>query len=508
MASAPPSPPAGTGNVHVAVLDTAAHAYDDPDSDNDLHGRAVARIIASLGCTTPNSCSDRVEQRLAMSYLTTSFDPPEIVRDTDNGGSFGTRAELAGQLSSLLDQLETAAPDRRQIINLSLGWDPEGDGLFPDEAKRALKLLLQRAACLGAVTVAAAGNGTRSGSLLPAGWEQEPAPDATACNNAGFRPRFPFGSGQSTYRPLVYSVGAVDATDRPLAISRPHSLPRLVAYGMSVTTDLALAGSAAPQPMSGTSMSAAIASAAAMAVWTVAPDLDPHDVMAKVYDSAVDLTGHGGPQMDYRNVEQCLPTATPCDQWEMRRVSVCDALAAATPAGNAVPVCATVGAYAMRDGPPAIRFPVTSLFTAATAKSAPVHTPSSRSCPAAACESPGPRDGNDLEPWTLPQPERPTCITCRMTAASFGYSYLWGNTTSTLQNLDYSLNFVITPYELGVAMPEQIVQLTNGSSQITLGDWIDVGGPITSAAARFEFTNKNTGRVIPTLETPIDVDPY
>ena len=74
-----------------------------------------------------------------------------------------------------------------------------------------------------------------------------------------------------------------------------------------------------------------------MAAWSVAPALDPHDVMAMVYDRGVDLGGRGGPQMDNRNVEQCLPAGTPCDQLPMRRVSVCNALAAATGVVSATP---------------------------------------------------------------------------------------------------------------------------------------------------------------------------
>ena len=118
-----------------------------------------------------------------------------------------------------------------------------------------------------------------------------------------------------------------------------------------------------------------------------------------------------------------------------------------------------------------------------------------------------PRQGDDLEPWTLPQPERPVCASCRMAFSSYvyGYSYLWGSTQSTLVDPRYGLDFVITPYASGLALAE-VVHLTNQPGDLALQDWLDIGPPITSATARFELTTSY--RVIPTLETPIDVDPY
>jgi len=520
MADAVPGLPAGPGDVHVAVLDTSGNPYDSTTGDSYLHGRAVARTIARLACSDPEmkssrDCAQHIESRLAMSYVNQPSDPDGRV-DTLQGGYYGTRAELALQIRQVLDDLQAAPPDRRQIINLSLAWEPEADGMYPDAARVALQHLLERAACQGVLTVAAAGNGRRSGAMLPAAWERVAAPDAAACLALGFKPRAPFAAGKTGYRPLIHAVGATDAPDRPLATSRAGSLPRLVAYGMDVDSGLRLPGSETPPTYTGTSMATAIASGAAAAVWAWLPALDPHDVMAMVYDSAVDLPGRLGPPMDGRGTEVCLGSIG-CAQLPIHRVSVCGAVAAAitvAAAGTAgtlgpklpAPACATVPAHSAIDAPPvAIAAPGARFGFGGLP--APGATASSRSCSAAACKPQLVPSLPALEPWTRPQPERPPCPTCRLTQPNiYGNSYLWGSTRSTLVTNSLSLQLVVTPYLYGIAQPEQAILLTNQPGDLPLNDWIATYS-VTSAAARFEWLNGITKVVVVASQsTAINVD--
>lgn len=92
--------------------------------------------------------------------------------------------------------------------------------------------------------------------------------------------------------------------------------------------------------------------------------------------------------------------------------------------------------------------------------------------------------------------------------SSDGYSYLWGTTRSTFVSPDYALEMVVTPYLFGTALPEQFVTLTNDSGDLPLHDWLYLGGPATSATARFEFTRMGTNVVLASQPTSIDVDPY
>ncbi len=510
--------PAAPGDVHVAVLDTSANPYDSTIADNYLHGRAVARAIARLACADPalrssRDCALHVENRLAMSYVNQPFESDGRL-DTTHGGFYGTRAELADQIRQVLDALEMSPRDRRQIINLSLAWEPEADGMYPDGARVALQRLLERAACLGVLTVSAAGNGRRAGAVLPAGWESRAAPDAAGCAALGFTTRFPFGVGNTRYRPLIYAVGAADATDRPLATSRYGSLPRLLAYGMDVDSGLSFVGSDTPPTYTGTSMATAIASAAAAVVWGWLPASDPHDVMAMVYDSGVDLPGRLGPPMDGRGTELCYGSLI-CSQIPIHRVSVCGAATAAITAaatagggGTAPPACTSIPAHSAIDAPPAnAGLPRRTLIGVPT-PAVPGSTPSPRSCPAASCLPASAPVVPAIEPWTRPQPERPPCSTCRLTQPNiWDNSLLWGTTWSTLPTVSWHLDLVITPYFYGVAQPDQVVDLDNSadpSGAITLGDWVTTYN-LNSASARFEWTTP-TGTLLVSQSTAIDVD--
>jgi len=311
----------------------------------------------------------------------------------------------------------------------------------------------------------------------------------------------------------VYGVGATDATDRPLAISRRASLPRLVAYGMDVDSGLSFAGSDAPPTFTGTSLATAIASAAAMVVWGQLADSDPHDVMAMVYDSGVDLPGRLGPQMDGRGTEVCLGSAS-CAQLPVHRVSVCGAvtaaLAAAGATGSSSPACTSVAAHSAIDAPPIVLLPPTRRpplgGVPVVAVAVPGAAASARSCPAASCGPPSAPAAPPIEPWTRPQPERPPCSTCRLTQPNpYGNSYLWGTTESTFTSTRWSPQLVVTPRIDGVAQPDQAINLPNQPGALVLDDWIATTS-LNSASARFEWYNPGINLVLVSQSTAINVD--
>lgn len=232
------------------------------------------------------------------------------------------------------------------VVNLAAGWEPRFDCLGsslpkPDDVGADLHELKQRpdlaypqvacgnkqqqpmsagaaavygvlvyASCQGALVIASAGNdmgyaGAASGPILPAAWEKQAAPSAEDCE-AWFgdivrRPTV--AAPATTYRPLVHAVGAVTEADVPIMVSRPGGMPRLAAPGarlLGFPATPMLAGYAPicdstgrvcdrSRPMTGTSISAAVVTAAAALVWAQRPDLAPETVMQTIWEAGVDL---------------------------------------------------------------------------------------------------------------------------------------------------------------------------------------------------------------------------
>jgi hypothetical protein len=511
------------GDTNVAILDNTPNQYDSGNPDHYLHGRAVARTIARLACVDPTSpaCLGRIKNRLVMSY---GNDLPStgIWNDDVNGGYFGTRAELANQLRIALDDLQAAPAGRRLVINLSLGWDPEADGTYPaDASRKAVESLLNRAACLGALTVVAAGNGESGGAMLPAAWQKTAAPDQPRCSALGFPVRRPFGTGGSPERPLVYAVGAVDATDRPLAVSRPRSLPRLVAYGMAVDSGLSFPGSAAPPPLTGTSMATAIATAAAVAVWDQLPDADPHDVMSIVYQNGMNVPGLSGPALDGRAVELCIDSS-PCTSAAMHRVSLCGAITAAVKQANAnrargvpatlVPNCSTSPSHAVLDGPPSASQILIGWSTGVPYAPGPPPDVGAHSgllpCRFSVCRPPGSKITSlPLGPWTWPEPIVISCPACRVTQGNPWDNYLWGRVDPVLSNPTWSGQLVVTALSNGAPVSEQIIPLSGPQVPTDISRWLPLGA-LTSAMVRLELASPGSTEVSVSQPTAIQVDPF
>jgi hypothetical protein len=227
------------------------------------------------------------------------------------------------------------------VLNLSFAWDSRFGGLEPEVSQmplavRAVYRALQESSCLGVLVVAAAGNRgggpePETGPLLPAAWEQRPAPSPAECRRlfGGSRGGGELSGGElsgdrrDAYRPLLYAAGGVRSDGSRLFNARPGSLPRLAAFA-----DHAVVESSQPDrptaTVTGTSVSALVVSSAAAAVWYYRPELRSDEVMDTLYQAGEDLGA--APQF-------CLggTPARPCPaaRWSARRVSLCQAAAAA-----------------------------------------------------------------------------------------------------------------------------------------------------------------------------------
>lgn len=324
-------------------------APEDGWNDNSPHGYSLVNMAKDLLCDPAGNCLARVTSRLALPHTDLSPD-----RHPGRGGFIGTLGELAVAVRREVHEWKTAAAGEPLIVNLSLGWDGGlfgGEEALPDDMPldvRAVYRALEDAVCRGALVVAAAGNlgggpGPETGPLHPAAWERRPAPGLKACEDALQGSGAPDPSlWPADYWPLVYAAGGVDFAGRALANARPGGEPGLAAFADHAVVD---DGRSVPTALlTGTSVGAAVVSAAAAAVWYYRPGEKPHGVMKLVYEGSAGLG---------RDAQFCLGGAAgkPCPQarLEVRRVSVCAAVAEACDAGGgacpaSLPACPAAGA--------------------------------------------------------------------------------------------------------------------------------------------------------------------
>jgi hypothetical protein len=400
-------------------------------------------VIDELGCIPGGHCAAEVHNYLGLPQLSEQF------VDYENGGFYGTRGQLAQSIQKAVDTWAydyAKAPKKvspRLVLNLSVGWVPEYGGTDPKEMPlpaRAVYDALVHAACYGALAVAAAGNTSGDGSggpMLPGGWETVPAP--TKCAGPYSKLPTPYALWPKPGHPasLVTAVSAVDELDRPLASTRPKGQSRLVAYGHNVVVPDSRADGYT-QILSGTSMSTAVASAAAATAWSYRPDLTFDRVAQLVYEKSVGLTP--GAPTGTRVTDFCLGGAG-CSALPLRRVSVCGvATAAAHSAGVAMPKCETIPAHAGSR----VHFPedLTSITPMPT--SAPGSACLLGSATSSSCGTEG--DTVLLTPWVTPQPV-PGCDVCTLRFSGLlyldltnpGYNYV---RAITLVTYDRYYNFL------------------------------------------------------------------
>jgi hypothetical protein len=330
--------------VRVAVVDATPRKLGMKAPDRSGHGFAVSRVAGTLACPKPDDveCTDRVVvAHLALPIIDEM--QGNLDEDWDHGGRTGTPLHLSDALEEAIEEWRPVRQRQHLIINLSVGWDPiKLDER--DDAVRRIRTLLERASCLGALIVAAAGNFTgSSGPIYPAAFEAQPAPRGDRCHallapelgpkqTAIERARW---EAKPRYAPLVHSVGAVDALDQRTLVNRRWGQPRLSALGATVTVP-GPPGTPHTPVMDGTSMSAAIVSGIAAKVWAVRPDLDAAGVMQIVYESGMPLKV--GNSVERPQTEYCLNQKYgPCSGWPVRRASLCRAMSRVTPSWR--PVC-------------------------------------------------------------------------------------------------------------------------------------------------------------------------
>ena len=422
--------------VWVAVIDSSPDAYDGGRAvlGSSGHGHGVARIIRELACPDPTdttqACLADVHHILALDLRAPGIPDPV------NGGYFGTLGGLAAAIGRAVREWADAGGSSNLIINLSVGWEPYYGGAFSgtdyaalDPATRSVYAAMQEASCNGALIFAAAGNDPGgpirpSSTMFPAGWNAKDAPLSADCLSLGSA----LAPATEWKRPTVYAVGGVDFEDAPLLIGRPGSEPPLVATADNGVVAFAAGATTSIDPLRGTSVAAAVASAAASIVWGFRPRLDIPDVVSTLYDAATPLG---------RGADVCLegvPCPTGTQFHEVRRLSVCNSmrLACATPLEacpptSLLPTCLDRPAHASEP----VRIPeehVTqmvleaSVTLDASAHTAPV--PPLAVCGSAAThvadptvypESPCPErqyHGTGITSYTVPQPGSAGCGVC------------------------------------------------------------------------------------------------
>lgn len=315
--------------VRVAIIDSTPRKLGMTAPDLSGHGFAVSRVAGTLACANPNSpeCQGVVVAYLALPIVDEANG--DLTENWDTGGRTGTMVHLYDALNAAIDEWvkdRQKQPRLHLIINLSIGWDPIKIA-EDDPSVVRIRTTLQRASCLGALIVAAAGNFTGSpGPIYPAAWESLPAPNRGQCQKLlpdGVQPAIT----RTTYAPLVHSVGAVDINDRRMLVNRRWGQPRLSALGAAVTVP-GPDGTPTP-PMSGTSMAAAIGSGISGRVWAARSDMDAAAVMQTIYDGGAVLKT--GQAMERPQTEFCMGEPYgPCIRWPVHRAYLCGAMAKAS----------------------------------------------------------------------------------------------------------------------------------------------------------------------------------
>ncbi len=350
-----PAPP-----VRFALADTHPTAEDQPAAQTarSPHGDTLLHLTDELLCAgaPDGTCAVHLTSRLALPRYLDPDETGRILRDDVYGGEFGTLGDLAEAIRAEVVAWQTRRlPDQHLVLNLSLGWDPllsgsENDPTDMPPPVQAVHRALVDASCRGALIVAAAGNAsggtqaTRSpGPWKPAAWEKHAAPDFAACAAALERDPDPAdfpAAGEPAYVPLVHGVAGLQPDDLPLVNANPGSASRLAAFA-----DHAVAGTGDPggrtAVLTGSSVAALTASAAAAAVWRRLPELRADQVMAALYEGGETLQPPSPPA---HPVDFCLGSSSGgcgAGGWglEVRRLSICRALLAACagPSGPCTP---------------------------------------------------------------------------------------------------------------------------------------------------------------------------
>jgi subtilisin family serine protease len=442
--------------IDVAVVDTVSQeAADDPNIEPaNAHGLQMAALIREVGCPAGRSdCINAVHHILAMPRDDWSTTPDWVV-----GGNHGSQGDLAMGIYQAVEgwrERRLASPGSsspRLVINLSIGWERlDNEALQSPRGPHAAVLAAMRfGACHGALMIAAAGNTKNElcpeqsvGALAPASFEAIAAPTATECLQLGYVPQwttsYPIFAGGSDYAPLVHAVGGLDESDEALINARVGAMPRLAALGANGIVD------PGAEALSGTSVSAAVASATAAFLWSFRPELRPDQVMQLIYASGW-ATG---------DVADFALTGSP----DVHRISVCAALDDACTGESGQ--CPTPGCSASA---PAADGNLSSFGAAVEAVLADPETnvevfQMQTAAEFPICEPPTEMGSTDL---ASPQPQVPLCSRCNLAKAG-GF-----------QSNDDELSMTIDPAYAGQILSFKLIMTDTSGTTSSHGFGLEV----------------------------------
>lgn len=262
--------------VTLAIVDTyltvgTTFLGASPGALDNTHGYTLLALTHQLLCGTTAPCPVRVESWGGLPYV-----PPGTTPGPNGTGDYGTFGSVGQAIEAQLARWASAPPPpTKLVINLSLGWHPQHGGAPGNRCEwpapiRFLYRQIVAARQAGALVVVAAGNrtggaGGDTGLLYPAGWKDMGMDDRATPEGCSALP----GVGDK----LLWSVGAVDATGRALPLGRVGDAggvggPDFAAYGDHAVTQLGNVEHREKPALTGTSVSAAIVSAAAAVAWT------------------------------------------------------------------------------------------------------------------------------------------------------------------------------------------------------------------------------------------------
>ncbi len=323
-----------SSDVRLAVLDTYPTG-DFPAMERGPvvcktgHGFTIAHLIKELICDGTGGdfkeCAAAMTSRLALPLGgpgSVSLDRPDPPVGSACGG-YGSPLDLALAIQDEVVAWKTSGI-RHLVLNLSVGWDSKllhqglgaeaADGLNSEEL--SVYAALRNAATQGALSIAATGNGqgvalSETGPLLPAGWYAQPPPTALLA---------PVPS--TTIDPVVWPIGAIDRNGQPLGNARPGAEPPLVAYGDHAM--VSLPGGDWTDPLTGSSVGAAVASSLAALAWRFQPTLDREGVMEMLAASATpllrDAANHRDPSQSPPKVRRLSVNALLSRAWSPPKV--------------------------------------------------------------------------------------------------------------------------------------------------------------------------------------------
>lgn len=376
QAGTQPFPIQNPEGVRLAFLDTEPTREEIADRrGRSPHGYTLIHLGQGLVCNQ-GRCAARVTSRLALPVRSFNPEHPAACQiDTVQGGYMGLQSHVAQAIRDEVDDWrQTRSPDRERhlVLNLSLAWDGRLFGGLDEESisemragTQAVYRALQYAASYDVLVLAAAGNSKgspceSSGPLLPAAWERV-EPREGSCGD------------RRRDAPLVYAVGGVRSDGSPLINARRRGMPLRVAYGENAPVPAA----DPPAFLTGSSVSTAVVSSIAAAVWSSFPDRSSREIMDLLDASGDPLSFDADFWFEVNTAAKGVLPGSP----RVRRLSLCKALQTAWNEWHP-------------KGEPVVNLGCSRWVISQSLPRTPDWIPDS------------------CQPWSRPQPETPPCLSC------------------------------------------------------------------------------------------------